>query len=107
MLGDARGVEGCALRIQPGADRFEPGYTLDLAAITGGRPAGDVALVGDSTAFLRVWHAELVTPLSPDGSNWESVLQEPGFLWWTWRMGAELPVRAASMYPSIAVRTAS
>jgi len=100
MLGDARGVDGCALRIQPGADRFEPGYTVDLAAITGGRPAGDVALVSSSTAFLRVWHAELVTPLRPDGSNWETVIQEPGFLWWTWRIGAEQAEPIAEQQPS-------
>jgi hypothetical protein len=100
MLGNARGVDGCALRIQPGADGFEPGYTLDLAAITGGRPAGDVALVSSSTAFLRVWHAELVTPLSPDGSNWESVFQQPGFLWWTWRIGAEQAEPIAEQQPS-------
>lgn len=100
MLGDARGVDGCALRIQPGADRFEPGYAVDLAAITGGRPAGDMALVSDSTAFLRVWHAELVTPLSPDGSNWESVIQEPGFMWWTWRVGAEQAEPIAEQRPS-------
>ena len=100
MLGGARGVDGCALRIQPGSDQFEPGYALDLAAITGGRPAGDVALVSSSTAFLRVWHADLVTPLSPDRSNWESVIQEPGFLWWTWRIGAEQAEPIADQKPS-------
>jgi hypothetical protein len=100
MLGAARGVDGCALRIEPGSDRFEPGYAVDLGAITGGRPAGDVALVSSSTAFLRVWHADLVTPLSPDGSNWESVIQEPGFLWWTWRIGAEQAEAIADQKPS-------
>ncbi|HEU4579247.1 MAG TPA: hypothetical protein VFS67_13375 [Polyangiaceae bacterium] len=100
MLGAARGVDDCALRIQPGSERFEPGYTLDLAALTGGRPAGDVALVSSDTAFLRVWHADLVTPLSPDGSNWESVLQEPGFSWWIWRLGAEQAEPIAEQKPS-------
>lgn len=100
MLGSARGVDGCALRIPPGSDGFEPGYAVDLATITGGRPAGDLTLVSSSTAFLRVWHAELVTPLSPDGSNWESVIQEPGFKWWTWRIGAEQAEPIAEQVPS-------
>ena len=89
LLGASSGVDTCALRILPGADRFEPGYALDLQALTGGRPAGDFFLASDSTAFLRVWHSELVTSSGDDEQNWETILQEPGFLWWTWQVGAE------------------
>jgi hypothetical protein len=87
-LGDTSGVDSCALRITAGADQFEPGYGIDLEALTGGRPAGDLLLVSDETAFLRVWHSELVTPLDSVNSNWEAVLQEPGFLWWSWQLGS-------------------
>jgi hypothetical protein len=100
MLGEASGVAPCALRIQPGADSFDLGYTVDLASITGGRPAGDLFLVSDTTAFLRVWHSELVTPLSAGNQNWESVVQEAGFLWWTWHVGAEQAERVVDQRPS-------
>ena len=100
MLGEASGVEPCALRIRPGADRFDADYTVDLASITGGRPAGDLFLVSDTTAFLRVWHSELVTPLSAGNENWESVVQEAGFLWWTWQVGAEQAQRVAAQRAS-------
>lgn len=100
MLGEGSGIEPCALRIQPGADRFDADYELRLASITGGRPAGDFFLVSDATAFLRVWHSELVTPLSMDNENWESVVQEAGFLWWTWQVGAEQAERVTGQRPS-------
>ena len=88
LLGEQSGVEPCALRIMPGAESFDAGYGLDLSALAGGRPAGDLSLVGEGRAFLRVWHSELVTPLAEGNANWESVLQEPGFQWWTWQLGA-------------------
>ncbi|MEO8181019.1 MAG: hypothetical protein ABI895_19460 [Deltaproteobacteria bacterium] len=100
MLGEASGVEPCTLRISPDADSFDAGYSVDLASITSGRPAGDLFVVSDTTAFLRVWHAELVTPLSDGNQNWESVVQEAGFLWWTWQMGAEQAERVTAQRPS-------
>jgi hypothetical protein len=100
LLGAPSGVEACALRIMPGADRFEQGYGVDLDSLTGGRPAGDLFLVSDTTAFLRVWHSELVTPLSPGNANWEAVLQEPGFLWWSWRVGSADAQQVPDQRPS-------
>lgn len=87
LLGEPSGVESCLLRIMPGADSFDATYGQDLSELVGGRPAGDLALVTESRAFLRVWHSELVTPLADGNANWEAVLQEPGFQWWTWRVG--------------------
>jgi hypothetical protein len=95
LLGEPSGVETCALRIPAGAQSFEPGYGLDLSELAGGRPAGDFALVAEGRAFLRVWHSELVTPLTSGNANWETVLQEPGFLWWTWREGQAQAERVA------------
>jgi hypothetical protein len=89
MLGEDRGVDGCSLRVVPPDQSFDQGYRVDLGALAGGRPAGSLFLVDDDTAFIRVWHAELVSPLAEDKSNWEDVLGEPGFLWWRWRIGDE------------------
>jgi hypothetical protein len=100
MLGEPSGVEPCTLRIPSGADSFDASYSVDLAAITGGRPAGDLILVSDTTAFLRVWHSELVTPLNEGNQNWESVVQEAGFLWWTWQVGAQQAERVTGQRPS-------
>ena len=100
LLGTGSGVDTCTLRILPGADAFEPGYGVDLQSVTGGRPAGDFFLASDTTAFLRVWHSELVTPLSEGNRNWETVMQEPGFLWWTWQVGAEQAERVPDQRPS-------
>jgi hypothetical protein len=105
MLGESIGVDSCALRILPGADSFEPGYDVDLQSITGGRPAGDFFLASDTRAFLRVWHSELVTPLDDGKSNWEAVMQEPGFLWWTWQVGAEQAERVPDQRPSREAQT--
>jgi hypothetical protein len=101
FLGEPSGVETCALRIAPGAERFDADYGLDLTELTGGRPAGDFVLVGEGRAFLRVWHSELVTPLAAANANWETVLQEPGFLWWTWRLGEPEAERVADQQPSL------
>lgn len=87
LLGAPSGVESCLLRILPGAESFDAAYGLELSELTGGRPTGDLALVAEGRAFLRVWHSELVTQLSDGNANWEAVLQEPGFQWWTWRVG--------------------
>jgi hypothetical protein len=89
MLGDERGVDTCSLRVVPPASSFDQGYEVDLSALAGGRPAGSLFLIDDETAFVRVWHSELVTPLAQDKSNWEEVLGEPGFLWWRWAIGDE------------------
>ncbi|MEY4547683.1 MAG: hypothetical protein RL685_3878 [Pseudomonadota bacterium] len=101
FLGEPSGVETCALRIAPGAERFDPAYGVDLTELTGGRPAGDFVLVAENRAFLRVWHSELVTPLTPGNANWETVLQEPGFLWWTWRVGEPEAEQVAEQQPSL------
>jgi len=86
MLGDDRGVESCALRVPAGGKTFEDGYELDLSSLVGGRPAGNLFLVSDDVALIRVWHSELVAPLREDKSNWEDVIGEAGFLWWRWQL---------------------
>jgi hypothetical protein len=89
MLGPDHGVEPCGVRIVPRDSSFDRSYDVDLDALTGGRPTGNLFLVNDDVAFLRVWHEELVSPLDADKSNWEDVLGEAGFLWWKWELGSE------------------
>jgi len=88
MLGGDRGVDSCGLRIVPPGVSFEAGYEVDLSSLVGGRPAGNLFIVDDSVAFLRVWHSELVPPVLADKSNWQDVINESGFLWWRWRIGS-------------------
>src|SRR5690606_35590319 len=71
LLGEDRGVDACALRIVPPGKSFDEGFEVDLPTLTGGRQAGDFAMVDDETALLRVWHSELVSELAEDESNWE------------------------------------
>jgi len=89
MLGSGHGVEPCGARIVPPETSFDQGYEVNLDALTGGRPTGNLFVVSDEVAFLRVWHSELVSPLESDKSNWEDVLTEEGFLWWRWALGTD------------------
>jgi hypothetical protein len=88
MLGAAAGIDNCSLRIVPPATTFDAGYSVDLDALAGGRPTGSLFLVNDQVAFIRVWHSELVSLLASDKSNWQDVLNEPGFQWWRWSIGS-------------------
>lgn len=99
VLGDERGAQSCGLRIVPPGSSFDQGYELDLSAIAGGRPAGDLVVLDDETAFLHVWHEELVSPLAADGSNWEDVIGENGFLWYKWPLGASTAERIPEQTP--------
>jgi hypothetical protein len=105
MLGDGRGVDSCSLRVVPPDSTFDRAYDVDLSALAGGRPAGSLFLVDDDTAFIRVWHSDLVTPLAADKSNWEEVLAEPGFLWWRWRIGDEQATPIADQSPAASEAT--
>jgi hypothetical protein len=87
MLGEERGVEPCGVRIVPPDTSFDQGYRVELDALTGGRPTGNLFLVNDDVAFVRAWHEELVSPLDEDKANWADVLTEAGFLWWRWQLG--------------------
>lgn len=51
----------CALRIPPGADRFDPGWTLPYAGLTEGREAAMYSYLGGGEGLLNVFHAERAT----------------------------------------------
>jgi hypothetical protein len=100
ILGDEHGAASCGLRIVPPASSFDQGYHVDLAALAGERPAGDLIVLNDEVAFIHVWHDELVTPLTPERSNWEDVLGENGFLWWRWPIGSDAAEPILEQSPS-------
>jgi hypothetical protein len=89
MLGADRGIASIALRVLPGARAFDPDYAVDLSELVGGRPAGNLFLVSDKVALIRAWHADLVSEVERDKSNWQDVLNEAGFLWWRWPLGSD------------------
>jgi hypothetical protein len=88
MLGGGRGVDSCGLRIVPPDSDFDAAYEVSLSELVDGRPAGNLFIVDDDVAFIRVWQSELVTPVAPDKSNWQDVINESGFMWWRWPLGA-------------------
>ena len=106
MLGDdARGVASCALRVNPGATDFDAAYDLDLSALAGGRPAGNLFFVSDDVALIRAWHSDLVTPISEDKANWVDVINEAGFMWWRWQVGSDAAEVLPDQTPSASETT--
>lgn len=86
VFGAGFGNQPSGLRIVPPGERFDQGYDVDLSALVGGRPAGNVTPVSDELAFLLVWHPELVPEVTPE--NWATARREyEGYRWWTWRIG--------------------
>jgi hypothetical protein len=87
-----------ALRVSPNSKVFDPGFTLDLSALVGGRPAGGFTLLDDQTALIRAWHADLAEPVTAD--NWMDVLwKQAGFKWWRWHVGDAQAVEIPSQSP--------
>jgi hypothetical protein len=99
MLGGDLGPASCALRIPAGGNAFEDGYQIDLGALVGGRPAGNLFFVSDDVALIRAWHSDIVTPISEDRANWVDVINEAGFMWWRWQVGSTSAVQIPDQEP--------
>lgn len=106
MLGAQLGPDSCSLRVLPPGAAFDAGYEIDLNGLVGGRPAGTVFLVQDDVAFIRAWHADLVTPVTSDKSNWQDVINEAGFLWWRWQLGQPAATQIPDQDPGASEVTA-
>ncbi len=97
VFGDGFGARSCALRVVPPATSYDAGYDVDLSSLVGGRPAGNMLLIGDDQALIHVWHDEKVgaTP-----ENWSDARFLPGYLWYRWQLGSStaevLPDQAPS-----------
>ncbi|HKO94304.1 MAG TPA: hypothetical protein VJU61_24290, partial [Polyangiaceae bacterium] len=89
VLGAGYGAAACGLRVVPSGKTFDQGYNVDLRQLVGGRPVvGDMMVVSDTLAFLRVWHEEDV-PQAVTLENFQDVYATtPAFHWWTWEIGS-------------------
>jgi hypothetical protein len=107
LLGEGRGVDPCAVRIVPPDSTFDEGYALDLTSLVGGRLAGDFNVIDETRALISVWHPDLVSAPSADGSNWMDVAFEEGHLWWRWRIGAaqaeQIPDQPPGAYGGVVI----
>lgn len=74
----------CALRIAPDAERFDPGWTLPYADLTGGREGAMYSYLGGGAGLLNVFHAERA---NYDASSDPAELAETPN-WRLWRVDA-------------------
>jgi hypothetical protein len=92
VFGGTKGVAPCAARLVPAGRSFDDAWRVNLSDLVGGRPAGDLSLVGDDTAVIHVFHQELARPTAAD---WPDTRFKAHYLWWRWKLGAE----AAELIP--------
>lgn len=92
VYGPGFGASPCALRVVPPSATFAEGYEVDMNALVGGRPAGELTLVNDNQALIHVWHDDLV---SATPETWQDQRFEPGYKWYRWNLdeneATELP----------------
>lgn len=98
VFGGSYGVPSHAVRIAPGADAPDAAYDLDLSALVGGRPAGNLFLLDDKQALIHVWHNDLVKATA---ANWSDTRFEPGYLWYRWQLGAATAEPLPDQQPSV------
>jgi hypothetical protein len=84
VYGAGHGSSPCGLRVVPAGVTFDQGFDVNLSSLVGGRPiVGDMVVVSDDMAFLRVWHDEdadeVVTP-----ENIDDAKRARAYRWWTW-----------------------
>lgn len=99
VFGEDFGLQSTGLHVVPPGSRFDEGYDVDLSALVGGRPAGNVIPVSNDLAFLLVWHPELVPEITPE--NWSDSFSAEGYRWWTWRIGDDLARDNVVQQPAI------
>jgi hypothetical protein len=89
-LGAGFGTTPCGLRVVPPGVGFDQGFDVDLTSLVGGRAVvGDVAVVSDRMAFLRVWHEEDVTEAVTAENFFDIYSTTRGFRWWRWEIGTD------------------
>jgi hypothetical protein len=97
VFGEGFGAGSCGLRVVPSGTGFDEGYQIDLGSLVGGRPAGNVRIVGDDQALIHVWHDEQVTA-TPE--TWADKRFEPGYRWYRWTIGEAAATELAGQSPS-------
>ncbi|MEM6274361.1 MAG: hypothetical protein AAF735_03880 [Myxococcota bacterium] len=74
------GTNPCQLRVVPPNSSFDESYFVDLEALTDGRPTGEVILLNDDRAVMRVFHPE-------DAADSEDIFEytfQTAYRWWVW-----------------------
>lgn len=78
----AQGLPTCARRIRAGETSLDPSWSLDYAALTGGRQGGELSYVSDGKAILSVFHDERLSVADKDGDPW-SLAGTPNWRVWS------------------------
>jgi hypothetical protein len=98
VLGPGFGTRSCGLRVVPPGLGFEQGWEVDLAALAGGRPAGEFVLASDGVGFFRAYYAD---EIGVTAETWQDELGTPAYRWWRWEIGAsdadEVPGQALTV----------
>lgn len=97
LFGAGYGTDSTLLRIVPPGELPEAGYAVDLNALTGGRPAGSMALVSDDVAFLHVFDPALNGATS---ENWDETRFKANYTWWRWHIGDATATEIPGQTPS-------
>jgi hypothetical protein len=84
-------TEPCALRIEEGATAFDPSYSLALADVTGGMPAGEPVPNGDGGFFLRVLDLD-AAKVKKGGWSW-SLTGQTLWAWWSFDPATQTATR--------------
>jgi hypothetical protein len=90
----------CALRVQAGADAFDPGYLVKLDDLTAGAVAGEPVPGGGNTVLLRVFDETLAT-VTPDKATWE-LTSQAAWQWWRWDVTTSVAARVDALAPATA-----
>lgn len=97
---DRLATEPCVLRVNADEDRFDPGYALSLADLTGGALAGEPVPGPDGSIFLRVFD-ESLAEVDPEGYTW-GITGQLAWRWSKWEVGSDLVTPIAALEPSTA-----
>lgn len=97
VFGEAFGSRGSVLRVIPDGTRIDDGYELDLETLTGGLPAGQLQVLDNDTAFIRV--RDQPDSVTPD--NWLEQGFAPAYRWWRWSIGSAMAEPADNQAPGV------
>lgn len=98
VFGAGYGAASNAIRVVSGANAPDQSFVIDLSALVGGRPAGNMYLLNDNEGLIHVWHNELINATA---ANWSDKRFEPGYLWHRFRIGESTSEPLPDQKPSV------
>jgi hypothetical protein len=93
-------TQPCALRVQAGADAFDPNYLVKLDGLAAGAVAGEPVPGGGNAVLLRVFDETLAT-VAPDNATWE-LTGQAAWRWWRWDVATGAAARVDALSPATA-----